>query len=182
MKKEIVQIKLIINSHTVKVGQRFLEDISNNIQDIKENKKIFDILSMSDNYTVRENISRNDNLSSNTVERLLNDENDEIVENILSNRTINKFITNKQLKRIIKKGSIKLLCLIASRVNEYQNTNMCKITKLLAKHPNQQVRLSIFNWNVPDVISIKTLKRLSKDTDLDIRYEAKKVLKDRLEK
>lgn len=53
-----INVELTINGQKVKVGHKFLEDISMNIPDVKENSKIFTILAYSDNFEVRDNIAR----------------------------------------------------------------------------------------------------------------------------
>lgn len=44
MQKEQIKVELTINGLNVAVGYEFLENISRDIPDIKENKKIFEIL------------------------------------------------------------------------------------------------------------------------------------------
>ena len=102
-----INVELTINGQKVKVGHKFLEDISMNIPDVKENSKIFTILACSDNFEVRDNIARKDNLSLEAIDTLLNDASDNIIDRILSNRDVNKYITNEQIFSIIEKNNIK---------------------------------------------------------------------------
>lgn len=88
-------VELTINGQKVKVGHKFLESIIIDIPDVKENMKIFTLLACSDNYEIREKISRKDYLSKEAIDILLNDKSDDVIENILSNRDVNKYITNE---------------------------------------------------------------------------------------
>jgi len=181
MKNKEIKIELTLNSQKLHCGHNFLEDIVCKISDIKENKKIFDILSYSNNDEVREDISRNEFLSLKAIDKLLNDENIEVVDNLLSNRDINKHITNKQLNKIIKKDNTKLLCTIGKSIDEFQSCNICKVIKKLAKYPSSKVRYSLLQWSVSDMLTMKTLKLLCNDSDTDVSNEAKKELKSRLD-
>ena len=113
-------VELTINGQKVKVGHKFLESIIIDIPDVKENMKIFTLLACSDNYEIREKISRKDYLSKEAIDILLNDKSDDVIENILSNRDVNKYITNEQILSIIEKDNTKLLSTIAnnSRVDK----------------------------------------------------------------
>ena len=174
-----MKVELLINGEKVKLGHRFLESICRDIPDIKENIKIFNILAKSTNYEVREYISRNDNLSNETIEILLNDISEVVVDNLLSNRDINKKISDEQLKVIIEKDNIKLLTTIGSNIDDFKSCNRCKHIKYFAKHPSAKVRYSLFNYNISDLITTETLVELSKDEDFDVSREAKKELKNR---
>jgi len=177
--KEEIKVELLINGEKVKLGHRFLESICRDIPDIKENIKFFNILAKSSNYEVREYISRNDNLSNETIEILLNDISEVVVDNLLSNRDVNKKITDEQLKVIIEKDNIKLLTTIASNIDDFKSCNRCKFIKYFTKHSSSKVRYSLFNYNVSDLITTETLIELSKDEDFDVVLEAKKELKSR---
>ncbi len=118
-------------------------------------------------------------MSNETVEILLNDSSEEVVDNLLSNRDINKRITDEQVKVIIEKENIKLLTTIARNINEFKSCNRCKLIKYFAKHPSSKVRYSLFNYNISDLITTETLVELSKDEDFDVAMEAKKELKSR---
>lgn len=181
MTKQELKIEFIIDGTKVQCGHQFLENIIRDIPDIEQNKKIFDILATSNNDDVREMIARKEFLSLEAIEILLKDENIEVVDNILSNRDIDKLITDEQLKMIIEKDNIKLLSTIASNVERYQNCDRCRIIKKLAKHTSSKVRYSLLNYGVSDLMTNSTLQELCEDSDIDVATEAKKELKSRME-
>lgn len=125
----------------------------NDIPNVKENKKVFTILSSSDNHRIKEYISRKSFLSTETINTLLNDKSDEIVDNILSTRDINKYITNEQIFSIIEKDNTKLLSTIARNLDELQSCDRCKIINHLSKYKSSSVRFSLFTYNVAGVVT-----------------------------
>ncbi len=153
-----------------------MEDIVRDIPDIKENKAIFGVLAKSDNPDIRESISGKDNLSKKTIYLLLDDENQEVVDNILSNSDLAKKINEDILFRIIKSDNIKHLSTIASSIDDYALCNICKVAKILSNHKNASVRYSLVKWRISDVITTKIIKKLSKDIDIDIAKEANEEL------
>lgn len=180
MQKEEMKVELTINGQKVKIGHQFLEDMVNDIPDVKENKKVFTILASSDNYRIKEYISQKSFLSTETINTLLNDKSDEIVDNILSNRDINKHITNEQIFSIIEKDNTKLLSTIAKNLDELQSCDRCKIINHLSKHKSSSVRFSLFTYNVSDLISTDIVKELCDDEDFDVANKARKELSQRM--
>jgi len=179
MPKQEIKVELLINGHKVKVGHRFLEDIVRDIPDIKENKRIFSILASSNNDEIREYISKNDNLPKETIDTFLKDKNDEIVDNILSNRDINKYILDEQILKIIDKNSNKHLSTIATNIDDFSSCNRCKLVKILSKYESSKVRYSLFSFGGSKFISNGILNKLCSDEDFDVAYEARKELKNR---
>lgn len=177
MQQENIKVELTMNGVNVQVGHSFLEDISRDIPDIKENKKVFEILAKSDDFKVRRNVAYKDNLNKNTIDILLQDSDMEVVDSILSNRDAPKFITQEQLQRIIDLDNIILLETIGNRIDNYASCNTCKIINKLVKYPNARVRASLFR--VFSSLNIKQLEILSQDSDSEIASEAKKELKDK---
>ena len=176
MQTQKIKTELLINGSKVTIGHQFLEDIVRDIPDIKENKTIFGALAKSDNPDVRELISRKDNLGKKTIHLLLDDENQEVVDNILSNSDLAKKINEDILFRIIKSDNIKYLSTIASNIEDYALCNICKVAKILSNHQNASVKYSLLKWRISDVVTTKILKKLSKDIDIDIAKEAKEKL------
>ena len=181
MQNQEIKIELSLNGHKVKVGHKFLEDISRDIPDIKENKKIFSILSLSNNDEVRKDISRNENLSKGTINILLEDKDDEVVDNVLINRDLSKYILDEQIVKIIDKNNTKHLSTIAENIDNFSSCDRCKLVKKLAKHESSKVRYSLLSYCVSDFVSTRILEKLCLDEDSDVSYEAKKELKDRLD-
>ena len=176
MQTQTIKTELSINGTKVKVGHQFLEDISNNIPDTQDNKKIFAILATSINYEVRENISNNDNLSKKTIKLLLNDENQNVVDNILSNSDSAKLISQKQIVKIINKNNIKFLATIASNIDDYKKCDSCKIVELLSTHKNPLVRFNLCGWHSSNIIPMNVVKKLTNDEDVDVAQKAKEEL------
>ena len=179
MQTQTIETVLLINGQKVVVGHQFLEDIINDIPDIKENSKIFAILALCDNPEVRETLTRKDAISKKTVALLLEDENIDVVDGVLSNRDLAKQIEEEALWKIIKANNIKLLCTIASNIEDYTLCDGCKIAKKLIKHPVTVVRYNLVKWRVSDVISTKLLQKLAHDEDSDVAQEARDELKNR---
>ena len=173
---QTIKTELRVNGMEVIIGHQFLEDIVRDIPDIKENKSIFSTLALSDNPEVRESISRKDNLSNKTIHLLLNDENQEVVDNILSNSDIAKYIKEETLFDILKSDNIKYLKTIASNIDSYLLCDTCKIATILSKHKNTSVRFSLVRWSSANAVTSKILQVLSNDKDFDIANEAKKTL------
>jgi len=168
MQTQTIKTELLINGQKVIIGHQFLGEITRSIPDIQENASVFDMLALSDDYEVREFISRNDNLSKKSIHILLNDENPDIVDNILSNHNLSKHIKEDVLFSIIKTGNIRFLATIASNFDDYDQCDLCKIAKKLASHKSATVRYGLV-WSRPsEIISTKTLVKLSKDSDIDV--------------
>ena len=176
MQTQKIKTELFINGSKVTIGHRFLEDIIRDIPDIKENQAIFGALAKSDNPDVRESNINISLAKAQTIHLLLNDENQEVVDNILSNSDLAKKINEDTLFRIIKSNNIKHLSTIASSIDDYALCNICKVANILSSHQNASVRYSLVNWRISDVITTRILKKLSKDKDIDIAKEAKEEL------
>lgn len=180
MQTQTIKTELSFNGQNVVIGHKFLEDIVDDIPDIKENRSIFDILALSDNPEVKERVSRKDSLSKKTIHLLLKDTDQKVVNNILSNSDLAKHIEEKALLKIIKSNNIKHLVSIGETIDDYSRCDQCKIIKILANHKNPLVRSSLLNWRTSELITIKTLKKLSEDKDIDIANDAKDELKRRV--
>lgn len=170
------KVKLTIEGKEVTIGHEFLEDTVRNIPDIKENKEIFDILAQSDNPEVREDLVRMGNLSKKTIHLLLNDENQEVVDNVLSNPDLAKYIKHKALMHIINGGNIKLLKSIANSIEDYEKCDLCEVNKVLSEHKNVSVRYALVRYTHRTTTSTKALKILENDVDLDVKIAVRKVL------
>lgn len=180
MQKEEIKVELTINDHKVIIGHRFLEEIAHAIPEVRENTIIFSILARSNNYRIKESISRKRLLSTETINNLLNDKSGEIIDNILSNRYINKYIKNEQIFPIIEKDNIKSLSTIGKNLNELQSCDRSKIINHLSKHKSSSVRYSLFTHHASYLISTDIINELCDDEDLDVANEARKELADRL--
>lgn len=180
MKEYKINMEVVINGQKVRAGYTFLESIVGDIPDVKENTKIFNLLSLSDNYAIRDAISSKDCLSKDTINILLNDESDNIIRNILTNSWISRYITTEQILSIIEKDNVKLITTILQNLDSYKKCDKFKIINLLAKHRSTLVKASLLLYPVRELISTELLEELSNDDDFDVSTEAKKELKDRL--
>ena len=172
MQTQTIKAELLINGKKVVIGHQFLEDIVRDIPDIKENKEIFNNLVLSDNPDVREYLTRVDNIGKKSIHLLLNDTNQEVVDGVLSNSDLAKYISEEALIKIINSDNTKLLMTIASNIEDYVKCDLCKIVNILANHKSVSVRYNLVRWRINDIVSIKILKQLSKDKDIDVAKEA----------
>lgn len=180
MQTQTIKTELVINGKKVVIGHQFLEDIVRDIPDIKENQAIFNELVFSDNPDVREYLTRMENLSKKSVHILLNDTNQEVVDGVLSNSFLAKKISEDALHKVIDSGNTKLLMTIASNIDSYIKCDLCKIVKILAKHKSTSVRYSLVRRWSSDSVSIKILKQLSEDKDIDVAKDAADALDRRI--
>ena len=176
MHRQTMNAKLSINGKSVAVGHQLLEDIVRSIPDVKENKALFAELALSDEPDVREIISRNNHLSKKTIHLLLADEVDDVVDNVLSNSDLAKYITEEALFEVIERNNIKHLKTIASNVETFDLCDACSIANRLSQHQNASVRYELVRWYVSDVVSTKILKVLALDSDFDVAKKAGEAL------
>ena len=179
MQTQTIKTELLINGKKVVIGHQFLEDIVRDIPDIKENKEIFNDLVLSDNPDVREYLTRVDNIGKKSIHLLLNDTNQEVVDGVLSNSDLAKHISEEALMKIIDSDNTKLLMTIASNIEDYVKCDLCKIVNILANHKSVSVRYNLVRWRTNDIVSVKILKQLSKDKDIDVAKEAQEELERR---
>ena len=179
MQTQTIKTELLINGKKVIIGHQFLEDIVRDIPDIKENKAIFNDLVLSDNPDVREYLTRVDNIGKKSIHLLLNDTNQEVVDGVLSNSDLAKHISEEALMKIIDSDNTKLLITIASNIEDYIKCDLCKIVNILANHKSASVRYNLVRWRTNDIVSVKILKQLSKDKDIDVAKEAQEELERR---
>ena len=172
MQTQTIKTELLINGKKVVIGHQFLEDIVRDIPDIEENKEIFNILASSDNPDVRYILSRIDYLGKKSIHTLLNDTNQDVVDGMLSNSNLAKHISEEAIFKIIESNNTKLLMTIALNIEDYVKCDLCKIVNILANHKSVSVRYNLVRCRTNDIVSIKILKQLSKDKDIDVAKEA----------
>lgn len=172
MQTQTIKTELLINGEKVVIGHQFLEDIVRDIPDIKENQEIFNALVLSDNPDVREYLTGVDNIGKKSIHLLLNDTNQEVIDGVLSNSDLAKYIAEEALMKIINSGNTKLLMTIASNIENYVKCDLCKMVNILANHKSVSVRYNLVKSWTNDVVSIKILKQLSKDKDIDVSKAA----------
>lgn len=175
-----IDISLVIAGKEVTLGHQFLENIVNEIPDIPQNKKIFEIISKSDNDEVRRLVTKKKFLNKRTINSLLNDSSKTVITNLFYNENIVKRITKKQIMKIIKTNDKEFLCIIATHLKKFSLINKCKFAKKLSKHPNPSVRYNLIANSEPESIPISVLKKLTKDEDPIVALKAKSRLVKRL--
>lgn len=175
-----INIKLMIDGKEVTLGHQFLEDIVNEIPDIPQNKKIFEVISKSDNNEVRRLVTKKKFLNKKTIHSLLNDSSKTVITNLFYNKNIAKRITKKQIMKIIKTNEKKFLSTIATHLKKFSLINKCKFAKKLSKHPDPSVRYNLIANSEPESITISVLKKLTKDEDPIVALKAKSRLAKRL--
>jgi len=177
MQKEQIRVELSINRLQVTIGYEFLENISMNIPDIKENKKVFEILAKSDDFEVRRAISYKGNLNKNTIDILLQDTDSDVVQNLLNNRDVAKFITQEQVESILKQDNTYLLETVGRSIDDFQSCNVCKLMDKFIKHPSARVRGSVLRYRRE--LNLQQLELLTNDSDANIASEARSQLKEK---
>jgi phage-related holin len=100
-----------------------------------------------------------------------------VVQNLLNNRSIARFITQEQVENIFKQDNAYLLETLEKSVDDFQSCNVCKIIDKFINHPNARVRGSVLSYI--NNLSLQQLELLSNDSDMEIASEAKKLLKDK---
>jgi len=176
MQAQTIKTELLVNGKKVVIGHQFLESIVRDIPDIKENQDIFNTLALSDNPDVRQDLTRMESLSKKTIHILLEDTNQEVIDGVLSNSDLAVKINEKSILKIIDSNNTKLIMTIASNIEDYTKCDLCNLVNILANHKNASIRYCLVRWRRSDVISVKILKKLAKDKDLDVSKEALKEL------
>jgi hypothetical protein len=172
MKTNTTRIDLAIDGIKIEVGCEFLDDIVKILPDTKENKKVFEKLASSDNYEIRELIAKKDNLSKKAIKLLLADKREGIITKLLKNSKVAKKLTHKQIKNIIALDNPVYCKIIASNLEYFTKCNIKKLVKYLSNHHDPKVRLELVNrWK--DDVSVKIIKKLIKDKDIDVAKAAK---------
>lgn len=167
IKTKKLTITLNSQNKTTTIGFKFFVNIVKNLEDIKENQSLFELLAHSHISAIREEIALKDNLSLQTIEYLLNDSNETTINNLLHRQdTLNKLNT-KQVLKIIKTNNIKHIKTIAMTIEYLKDCNINKILKKLCTHPDPIVRKSLL-YNI-NAIPKKFLEILLNDEDMDIQ-------------
>ena len=167
IKTKKLNITLTSKNKTTAIGFKLFVNIVKNLEDIKENESLFELLAHSHISAIREEIALKDNLSLQTIEYLLNDSNEITINNLLHRQdTLNKLNT-RQVLRIIKNNNIKLIKIIAMTIEYLKNCDTNKILKKLCKHSDPIVRESLL-YNI-NAIPKKYLEILLNDEDMDIQ-------------
>jgi len=180
MKKQTIKVKLSLNGKKVQIGHQFLEDISRNIDDARENRKIFTLLATSDNPAIRKSISNHYHLTKKAVNILINDTSSTVINNILSNSSAAKYISHNKLMKFIKSDNITYLCSIASNIEGFKKEDACKIINILVNHKNPLVKYNLVKYGASELINTATIKQLTKDKDIDVSSSAKDEYKTRI--
>jgi len=168
------KIKLVIGERNVVLGHRSIAQVIDCIEDIQENAKVFEILAISSNLReVKKCISLKDSLTRKTVKSLLKENDHETLYNLLRNHKNAKFIKERELIRILQNGDIVHAESIADNLETYERCNIYRLAKILSKHPDPSVRMTLSDrWHTPK----KILLTLTKDVDINVSNAAKRCL------
>jgi len=178
MELKELKLEMKIDEEKVFIGHDFLNQTVSNIPDIKENKKIFNILAQSNLTYARDIVSSSDNLSKESFKILMNDAVDEIVCNLLDNNKATQYFTDEIVENILAKDNTKLNIKIAENIGEFKLCNIPKFINKLVTNVSSEVRYSLMSYSNTDFISMEQMELLSKDLDIDVSKKAKEELSD----
>lgn len=144
-----------------------------NISKNTSNPELLDIMAKSKNYTVRENVSKNDNTSSETLFYMLENTSDkdiDVIDNIIKNRNL----TKEALEYLSENENYIIRSLVAESPNA-----TAKILEILGEDSDPYVREYVAsNKNTP----IEVLYKLDNDKSSNVSWTAMEALKRRAQK
>lgn len=166
-------MKLIINEVEVNLGIESMKDIVSMIADKVDCKDAHHEMALSNIASIRADIAYKENISEETAKLLLADRDNAVLENIVSNKVVQSVATNEDIEHIITYASQSTLKGFVSYIAHFENIDTGEIyAKLLAQN-NPDITLSIAeSYDTPKRI----LKKLAKDSDVDIAKAAKNCL------
>ena len=177
MQYEQLQGTLTINGYSVELSMEMLEDIARKLPDEKHYTPLLSILGRSNNPEIRENVALSAYPDQETIERLANDPSFEVVSTLLNNRRIKEQIPEATLLKIMERNDISLMIEIAKNVDDYEKCDICKLIKILSKHPNAKVRFELLNGRHGQFAKTIAAK-LVNDPVAEIARKAKELLKE----
>jgi len=175
MQTRDLKIELKIDGIAVRVGYELLETISRDLVDIKENAKVFEKLAHSTHYDIRENIADKESINKKTIKLLLKDKRHGLITRLLRNTKVANKLSFKTIKKIIALENPLHCVHIANNIDDFTKCDICKLSKLLSKHQDPEVRATLCSrWNKS--VPKKIVKKLLKDKDIDVVIKAKEYL------
>lgn len=168
-----LNIELRVDNVVAKLdGHQFIKEIVRILDDDDEGmRKVFEVLAQSNSSEIRTRVAWNDNLSSETVRMLLQDDNIDVLRALVKSRTCKQVATNDDMSRLIDKvGDAELLSTIAGSIEKYVNCDPSWLAEKLVAHKDPCVRMALAeNSDTP----VHIIKRLAEqDSDADIRSAA----------
>jgi hypothetical protein len=171
-----METKLLIDDVELNIGYELLETIADRMGDSPDFAQVYHKLAQSKNPEVRYAISYYDNLMPETMELLLEDSEDKVIERLLNSSERIAKVPEELLRNIIlKRGSTDILKAISSNFEYIDTENPVDFLKLVVKKSihNYSILGDIAdNWSCPKPI----LKQLAKHSDPDISRKAKERL------
>ncbi|MCX6152576.1 MAG: hypothetical protein NT007_00290 [Candidatus Kapabacteria bacterium] len=89
-----MELKLSVNGYDVLMGYDDYAKLIRQVLDCEENKNFFNEVSKSESYQIRLAVAGKSNLHDETINRLLNDQSQEVVAEISQGLKVNKFLTS----------------------------------------------------------------------------------------
>jgi|GEM_PF-5284412 len=127
----------------------------------------------SPNSSIRESIAAMDIIDEQIVNQLLGDRQLSVLKELLSNSSASKYISEKELLRIIDINESDLCCGIADNIDSFELCNITTLAEKLSANNDPKVRLSLAsNHLAPKMI----ISRLKNDPDFGVRHQALKSL------
>ena len=168
-----MDVKIKVDGKEYEVGNELLVSISSDIPDRKEYMKLFQQLAGSEISEVRENIAYKDNINAETIKMLVKDKQVSVLRNLSSNGEASKKITEEELEYMYSTGDVEILCNIVGNIEGFELCDVMDIANKLKSHKDPKVRNALASdYDVPKNI----LRKLTKDADVDVAYNAKSSL------
>ena len=162
--EEIGNVRLVVGSVEVVLGYELVAAISSELPDSEIYTEIFATLAKHRSARVREHIADKDHLDEATVERLIKDDNIEVLRKIVDSEPARQRLTTEQLLHYINKDS-ELAKNIANSLGDFEVADISVLSRTFAHHPDPSVRGAFVN---SFSASKADLKRLLKDSDPDV--------------
>ena len=169
---------LIVGKVKVDLGYSIIQNIISSLEDIKENKEIFDTFAAHPSHEIRSEVAYKEHISADTIQSLAKDSSIDVVRRIISNNSAYAVLDLKTIQSIIARD---IVCAsdIASSVDRWnpeqdQNYEVKDLVEILIKHSDPIVRYNLArNSDVPK----NYLKKLAKDSDSSVAQAAEDSLR-----
>jgi len=169
VKTEELSVKLIIGPLSVDLGAEVVCNIVDNLEDNDFYMEFFAELAKSPSYRVRAAVASKDSLDRDTVDRLANDSEVEVLRNLIRSRAAHANLGDEQLIGFLEKDA-ELAAWIAADIGSFEVANTQKLAELLLNNPDPAIRYRLAsNSGTPKSI----LRKLTKDADPSVANAAK---------
>jgi len=168
-----MQIKLMVDEHEAQLGCEGLESLVCSLPDWDESfAKVFHKLAQSNIAGVRAAVASKRVISEETVANLASDSSPEVIDALVSEQRCK--LSESALAQIIQRNWSKVNRDIARYVEDYNQSDITEVAKLLSGSADPSVRAALAsNGRAPKHI----VRQLLKDPDPDVRRLAQDTLK-----